>query len=261
MRTIWYSLAWKEWHEHKWKLAAVTTVLVATASVPLLKYERESISAGVMMMILCVVPLAIFIGAGASAGERARGTLAFTQALPVALWKVAVQKLLFGVFTCVLPVIVTVALLLGIYYSCVYAEVQPPPRLGNPWFGYGSEMNVGKWLAVSVTAVISIAVSLFLWIAAFGVNRKDEVSAGAWGLLAVVTWWALLVIVPILISERKQPDRSLAESVGELVMAASPGGFVQIVLSERPMRHTKWLTLRLQRMDCLLPLMLRGLDA
>ena len=36
MRTIWHSLAWKEWHEHKWKLAALTAVLCGVNALLLL---------------------------------------------------------------------------------------------------------------------------------------------------------------------------------------------------------------------------------
>ena len=35
MRTIWQSLAWKEWHEHKWKLVSITAILWATAAMSL----------------------------------------------------------------------------------------------------------------------------------------------------------------------------------------------------------------------------------
>ena len=32
MNSIFYSLAWKEWHEHKWKLAAITAILCGIAA-------------------------------------------------------------------------------------------------------------------------------------------------------------------------------------------------------------------------------------
>ena len=48
---------------------------------------------------MCIVPLAIFVGLGTAAGERSRGTLAFLQALPVPMWRVALHKLIAGLLT------------------------------------------------------------------------------------------------------------------------------------------------------------------
>ena len=43
MNTIWYSLAWKEWHEHKWKLAAIVATLWGVALSVLTFYDYHEI--------------------------------------------------------------------------------------------------------------------------------------------------------------------------------------------------------------------------
>ena len=67
MRTIWHSLAWKEWHEHKWKLVAITAVLWGVAALVCCygADERQDLLDAVYWMTMCcIVPLAVFVGAG-----------------------------------------------------------------------------------------------------------------------------------------------------------------------------------------------------
>src|SRR4051794_24508602 len=99
MRTVSYSLVWKEWHEHKWKFVSIVAILWATAALSLLYGERDGLATASYMAAVCIVPLAVFVGLGAAAGERSRGTLAFSQALPAPMWRVAVLKLIFGLAT------------------------------------------------------------------------------------------------------------------------------------------------------------------
>ena len=108
MRTIWQSLAWKEWHEHKWKLAALLAIMWGVA---MLSADRngttERFSESGSSLAIGIVPLAIFIGLGTAAGERSRGTMPFLQALPVPMWRVALHKLAFGLVTIILPALLT----------------------------------------------------------------------------------------------------------------------------------------------------------
>src|SRR5690349_21509294 len=114
MRTIWYSLVWKEWHEHKWKLAAITVILwwivalVATFTDP---RDRLGLAAG--LVTISMIPLAIFIGLGTAASEASRRTLPYLQALPAPLGHVAVVKLFFGLLTVVAPVLLAVCAIYG----------------------------------------------------------------------------------------------------------------------------------------------------
>ena len=99
MRTIWHSLAWKEWHEHKWKLASITAILWGVAALVLwfgdmARHVRAGDCIGDRM---CIIPLSVFVGLGAAANERSRNTLPFLQALPVPMWRAAIAKLVFRV--------------------------------------------------------------------------------------------------------------------------------------------------------------------
>src|SRR4051812_40413018 len=107
MRTIWLNLAWKEWHEHKWKLAALVATLWSVTAV-MLRWNNVEILAGVrVVLVMCIVPLAIFVGLGTAASERSRGTLPFLQALPVPMWRAALMKVIFGVATIVAAALLT----------------------------------------------------------------------------------------------------------------------------------------------------------
>src|SRR5687768_6808481 len=112
MRTIWHSLIWKEWHEHKWKLVSIVGVLfgVTALSMLLVKEDKFDIAAG--MLLPCLVPLALFVGLSAAANERSRRTLPFMQALPSNMWHVGLVKFLAGLVTTVFPVVLSV---LGFY--------------------------------------------------------------------------------------------------------------------------------------------------
>src|SRR5437660_954508 len=99
MRTIWHSLAWKEWHEHKWKLAAIMVVLTAIAFVVCVKANRVESSVLFGVIALCTIPFAIFLGLGSAASENSLGTMRFLHALPVPMWLAAIHKLVFGLIT------------------------------------------------------------------------------------------------------------------------------------------------------------------
>jgi ABC-type transport system involved in multi-copper enzyme maturation permease subunit len=99
MRTVWQSLIWKEWHEHKWKLVSLTAILWSIAALGLFDPERGTLVGIHAALVMAIVPLAIFIGLGVAAGEQSRGTLTFLQALPVPMWRVAIHKLAAGLAT------------------------------------------------------------------------------------------------------------------------------------------------------------------
>ena len=74
MRSILHSLAWKEWHEHKWKLASLVAILSGITSYTMLNVVRGASEGALVavrvVLVMCIVPLAIFVGLGTAAGER-----------------------------------------------------------------------------------------------------------------------------------------------------------------------------------------------
>jgi hypothetical protein len=190
MNSTWQSLIWKEWHEHKWKLVSITAVLIgATALAVLASEPQDKLGLAFGMMFMCVVPLAVFVGLGIASNERSRTTLAFLQAQPVPMWHVGLTKLLVGLLTVVIPVGLTAFLLSVLRRIFDLFDVEYSRRLLD---GDTGPINTGNFF-VDITIFCSlIGVSLMIWSAAAGVNRKDEVSAGAAAATIILGWMALV---------------------------------------------------------------------
>jgi len=219
MRTIWHSLAWKEWHEHKWKLVSIAVILWGTASLAMLQHDTDMFGLAAAIVMLCSVPLAVFIGLGAAANERSRGTLAFLQALPVPMWRVALAKCFFGLVSLVVPIAAAMASfyvwklcfdLLGIEYHDSVRGMR------------GSTGVTGNWWVDLVLMSVLVATSLFIWAAATGVNRKDEVSAGAVALAVIVGWWLLVWFAGYILFGNREPNKWLTV----FGYSTAPAGFV-----------------------------------
>jgi hypothetical protein len=229
MRTVWHSLAWKEWHEHKWKLASVTAILT-TVSAAVLIDDESSLFGGealLVMLIYGMAPLTLFLGASEAAGERTRGTLRFTQSLPVPMRKVASWKLTFGLTTCISPILITLALF-AVWYlirspfdeelaRSLRSTVEDFPR--PAWLSH----DFVAWLLEAGVIGSTAAASLFLWTVAVGVNRKSEVRAGATALLVFVIWWIAFALCVEFVARRWSDPTTNWLAVG--ATSVSPGMF------------------------------------
>jgi len=238
MRTIWQSLAWKEWHEHKWKLASLTAIVVGVSSIGY--YDRTVFGVTALIAIFCIAPLAVFVGAGEATGERARGTLAFTQALPVPKWKIALIKLVAGALTSTVPLLINLAVIVLLYFLYQFALVEPAARLTFPMARDFGAMSLSKWLCLNAMAGILVTLSLFLWAAVIGVRCKDEISASAWTLLTIVVWWTTVVMVPTVFDWQLGPSE---EWFMPLVAAVSPGGWLPYMSAADDYNLSLWSTL------------------
>jgi ABC-type transport system involved in multi-copper enzyme maturation permease subunit len=198
MNSIWQSLAWKEWHEHKWKLVSITAVLSGVAAIVLITTERfDSLQLAIGFATVCIPPLALFIGASAAAGERSHGTLPFLQSLPVPLWRVAVVKATAGLAS------LSIAILFAIAF--MYAWISIGSILGHTGRAITREMQAsgvtGVWYVDAFLFVAPFAASVFAWAAGTGVNRKDEVSAAAAALVCLAVWMGVLTAYYVIILE------------------------------------------------------------
>jgi hypothetical protein len=198
MRTIWQALAWKEWHEHKWKLAALVMVLCGVNTFVLLSIYRDHrqdlFDVAYALTICCVVPLSLFTGASVAAGERSRGTARFLQAMPVSPTVAALIKLLAGLATLVASIALTFAFVY-VWYECARTlgyDVQLPAVHSN--VGPPQPFELNNWFVNRAAIASLVACSFYLWTAAAGVNRQDEVSAAARGALAMVVWCLALLM-------------------------------------------------------------------
>ena len=199
MRTIWQSLAWKEWHEHKWKLAALAMVLCGVNALILLsiyqEHRQDLFDVAYAMTMCCVVPLSLFIGASVAASERSRGTAAFLQAMPVSPKVAALIKLLAGLATLVTSIALTFAFVY-VWYECARIlgyHVRLPAVHSN--VGPPQPFELNNWFVNRAVLASLVACSFCLWTAAAGVNCQDEVSAAARGALAMVVWCLTLLMV------------------------------------------------------------------
>ena len=229
MRTIWHSLAWREWHEHKWKLAAITAVLWGVAAFALsTDGVRDRLDTLVPMASMCLIPLGVFVGLGSAASERSRGTLAFTQSLPVPMWRVAAWKLVSGLATLATPVVLGVAVL--------YAATLIPVLGAN--IQQSVERSSDRTVTGSVLVDIGIfctafALSFYIWATAWGVNRRDEVSAAAiaipvmvgWGMMLGVGWYLVFWLA---LGGSTVPG-SISNFISTMMIATVPGGFAVAV--------------------------------
>ncbi|MEX2310389.1 MAG: hypothetical protein WD738_22670 [Pirellulales bacterium] len=226
MRTIWHSLAWKEWHEHKWKLVSITAVLWGTTVLTMPNDERDVFGFAGAMLLACIIPLSVFVGLNAAANERSRGTLRFLQALPVPLWRVALHKLAFGLITLVVPVLLTLLLALAWWWRWLALDsskamylLRNDAPLTNNWF-----------IDIAFMALLGAA-SLYIWSAAAGGNRKDEVSAGAVALSVMVGYWLILVTLwSVLLMRSTSVETARLRAVA---VATAPGsGFTLGVIAK-----------------------------
>lgn len=194
MKTVWGALIWKEWREHKWKLVALTAVLLGLPTATMLVDEPGAIYTGSMISIYFALPvLILFVSASAAAGETSQRTMPFLQSQPIPTYHFGVVKLIFALLTVCIPIL-TLFLYIALCEKVIHTLFSGYPlefEQGRTLFAN----NTGSWFLPIVMTSIVGAGSLTIWIAAAGVNLSDEVRAGAIGILVIVGYAALLTLV------------------------------------------------------------------
>ena len=193
MKSVWQALVWKEWHEHKWKIAALTVILISLPAMTLLSDYPSSIFVAITAMLWLAVPvLSVFIGARAAAGENSERTMPFLQSMPTPMRRAALVKLMFAILTVCISVACVIAFAGAV--TIVGMKLNPTFERGivedRIFFNLGTNWFLSRFLLGSVAGT-----SLVIWVAAVGVNRSDEVRAGALGILAIVSYSFLLVVL------------------------------------------------------------------
>jgi ABC-type transport system involved in multi-copper enzyme maturation permease subunit len=226
MNSIWHSLVWKEWHEHKWKLVSIVAVFWGTSAIPLIWFDRDMFAGAAALLFICSVPMAIFVGLGVASNERSRGTLAFTQALPIPLWRLALVKMLLGCVALFVPILLTV----GLFYVSRWAFTLAGVDISRAVEQANTGLITGNWYADCLLFGVTIATSIFIWSAATGVNRKDEVSAGAVALAVMVGWYVVLFALGQLLFpwevEQGTTDDAAFRLLAGFGLSTAPAGFV-----------------------------------
>jgi hypothetical protein len=190
MRTIWRSLLWREWHEHKWKLAALAAIMFSLQLFVIVA-DPGLATPQIGLWVLCGAPGAFFLGLHAASGERSGRTLEFVRACPAGMRRFAIAKLAMGAFASVAPVLA--AMLLAIVWlaiwrasggSVAYVRAQMFTEQAGPLTD----------LLLSGIAAAAFSLSVFLWTAAAGMNQPTELRAAAAGAVMLVGWTALSCI-------------------------------------------------------------------
>jgi ABC-type transport system involved in multi-copper enzyme maturation permease subunit len=216
------SLVWKEWREQRWLVGSVTAILLIVA-ILLTDGRIELLSEAASLAITFVLPfLTMFVAMNAAAGEQANRTIGLIQALPQSLSKPAFAKLIGAIFTLAAPV-----LALGVFISLtktlILSTSLPLRTLDGLMIAFvrgawGSP--IGLWVGLTIT--IFGSVSLFLWVAAFGVNQSDEIRAGALGGLVSASVWAIYYMLAWFMFNLRYDALNLPFM--QLIAAAAPGG-------------------------------------
>lgn len=233
MNSIAYSFLWKEWREHRWKLALLSAAYVVTIFVAGFAAQDTLFGAASVTFTL-IVPLAsMFVAMGIAAGEQGRGTIGFLLALPTPMRRAAAAKLAMALVTVIAPPLAAV----GATYLC--SRVMPPAvveeLLRYDLQMYGTWWGLDDWYLARALAVAAGSASVLIWMAAAGVNRSDEVRAGAVGLLVVMAAWAVVVLA----GARLRHEGNLP-AWWNAVEAASPGGVSTVGNRVRTEDATDW---------------------
>jgi ABC-type transport system involved in multi-copper enzyme maturation permease subunit len=227
MHTIWQSLAWKEWHEHKWKLAAVLAILIACVAIVFPNADSHFFEAIQFGIILAIIPLSVVIATSTATSERSRGTLPFLAALPISQRRVATTKLLAGLGACLIPVALLLFALFVWSLGWSSAGTNYEADLKSALHELPEPFYLQNWFLAVGCNVTFWVVSLFLWTLAVGVRRADEISAAAIALAVIAGIWLIMTGIGYNLADGRFDRWIAAEGrpLGALAFGIAPGGF------------------------------------
>src|SRR5262245_17645141 len=170
MRSVYRSLLWKEFHEHKWVAVAAAGV---TLAVPLMYAPLDAV-VGLERLVLALIwyPLVggTFFGARAAAGERARGTAPFVGALPISPRWIGLVRIVVILLVALLPLVV-----LAVAGVLIERSIQPQAVRGSP-----VALIAGFCTALTIVWLLVVAVS--------GCGQPTEVRVAVGGPLAILVF-------------------------------------------------------------------------
>jgi hypothetical protein len=236
MNSVWRSLLWKEWREHRWIPSLIIAGCVAIGLLNAAIYQdwEMFIIGPIIVLALGVPATAMFVGAGIAARERSQRTLGFMQALPASMKKAAGAKIVVASATVMAPSLLACLVLAALYVLNAFDSSNDP-------FQYDL-LTMGFAALVSGAA----AVSLLTWTAAAGVNQVDELRAGAIGLLVIACVWAVFVLLGNLFSTTANGDWPTWLSVAG---GGAPGGIFALMPLGGNLSGPGWVSRRV--LDCL----------
>ena len=225
MKSLWQSLIWKEWHENKWTLCALTGAIATTPWVLRSQGVPGGVFSNFTISFFCYVVIASsFVGMRVASREHVQGTMGLMQVLPSSVSRLAVIKLLTASLVVVLPMFVA---LLGIYLwycSWEWLGVDYSAALKRA-ASERAEWWSANWFLQQLILMPLCALSILFWIAAWGVNRSDEIRAGAIGIATAVGSWAILFFV---FSFLESANNNMEEVWARWIVVALPMGIASL---------------------------------
>lgn len=191
---IWRSLLWKEWREHRWKLAALVVVVIGLHVWALDATEPEAAhyASPFWATLYLVVPIgSVFLAISLAAGEQSQGTAPFLRSQPINLRWLAVIKLAVSVAMIVTTLSLAAALTRALVATADALNWQSDESSLKSLDSLRGLFETGGWFFSALLIGGAVSASLILWMAAPAVNSKSEVRAGAIGLIVVVASWTL----------------------------------------------------------------------
>ena len=181
---IWLNLFWKEWHEQKWKLLALTAIALSVC-LALLFQDLGNVAFSLVFTSMAYAMLApILMGMGVCAGEHATGVIHFVRAQPVSMRRVASVRWIAGACVLLIPLICVSAICWIVQY--VEEQVGPKSVRTDAFFELNSSWRESSALYVVSLAGMAACLNLYAWIVAIAVNQRTEYRAGLVGLLVAV---------------------------------------------------------------------------
>lgn len=226
---IWRSLLWKEWREHRWKLAALVSIAIGL-NLWALKgniVDHRDYAWPAIAMLWIVLPISsILVATGIAAGEESQRTASFLKSLPISIRSAAIAKLAASTLTVVAAQ--AFGLMLTRALLRVAEEFNWASRLNSTNFlrEVGELYDIGDPALAYLLVTFLIGFSLILWVAAPAVNSKSEVRAGSIGLIVVVACWTAFAWGLNLLSDDGNLTHlgPMGKTVAACIAAMLPGG-------------------------------------
>jgi hypothetical protein len=181
---IWRNLFWKEWHEQKWKLLALTAIAVSVC-VALLFQDLGNVAFALIFTNFAYAMLApILMGMGVCAGEHASGVIQFVRAQPISMRRVATVRWIAGSCVLLIPLIAVSVICWTV--GCFEDQVGPQSVRTGAFFQVDSIWRESSAVYFVFLAGMAACLNLYAWVVAVAVNQRTEFRAGLIGLLVTV---------------------------------------------------------------------------
>jgi ABC-type transport system involved in multi-copper enzyme maturation permease subunit len=167
------ALFWKEWCEHRWKLAYGCVLLMGFVAVGL----RSRIVQDAVIVVFAAVGgsvlMPLLVGMGLVAAERSDGSLEMLLALPVRSWKIFAVKMAMGTLVCVGPIVGCMVLSLAM--------------------AAGREMSASR-IIVPYLGGVAFSIVMLVWMVAFSIRQPSEARAGLVGIAVFMVWFFMIIL-------------------------------------------------------------------